>query len=106
MVISLPIECVSHHQGEGDNTDRPGALIGWRNQQFKAADISELPSGLTSIPELVSLKDHTSSFACCSPFNTIHIYFTYIIYIHIYHSESFLQTTFLWSKGVNVFFLY
>ncbi len=95
MVIALPMEHVSSHQGEGDNTDRPGALIDRRNQQFNAPDFSELPSDFISIPQSVSLKNHTSSFACLSPFTRLHIYSTL--------QKIILQNILLCFRNVNVF---
>ena len=76
MVIALPMEHVSSHQGEGDNTDRLGALIDQSDQQFNAPDSSEIPSDLISISELMFLRDHTSGFECLRSFITIHIYLT------------------------------
>lgn len=49
VVIALPREHVSSHQGS-DNTDRLGAFMEQRNQQFNGPDFSQLPSDLISIP--------------------------------------------------------
>lgn len=91
VVIALPMKHVSSHQGEGDNTDRPGALMDSRNQQFNAPDFSELPSDLISVPQFVSVKDHTSGCACLSPFTALHIYSTSQIVISANHASVFLK---------------